>query len=35
MRVYCKSLVARLYEGFSTFLGLESCVNRLKDLGLI
>jgi len=26
--------VARLYEKFSTFLRLEICVNRLKDLGL-
>jgi hypothetical protein len=34
MRVYCKSLVARLYEKFSTFLRVEICVNRLKDLGL-
>lgn len=33
-RVYCKSLVARMYEKFSTFLRLEICVNRLKDLGL-
>jgi hypothetical protein len=34
LRVYCKSLVARLYEKFGTFLRLEICVNRLKDLGL-
>lgn len=34
MRVYGKSLVARLYEKFSTFLRVEICVNRLKDLGL-
>jgi hypothetical protein len=34
LRVYCKSLVARLYEKFSTFLRVEICVNRLKDLGL-
>jgi hypothetical protein len=34
MRVYCKSLVARMYEKFATFLRLEICVNRLKDLGL-
>lgn len=34
LRVYCKSLVARLYEKFSTFLRLEICVNRLKDLDL-
>jgi hypothetical protein len=34
LRVYCKSLVARLYEKFGTFLRLEICVNRLHDLGL-
>jgi hypothetical protein len=34
LRIYCKSLVARLYEKFSTFLRVEICVNRLKDLGL-
>jgi hypothetical protein len=34
LRIYCKSQVARLYEKFSTFLRLEICVNRLKDLGL-
>lgn len=34
LRVYCKSSMARLYEKFSTFLRLEICVNRLKDLGL-
>src|SRR5438132_816044 len=34
LRIYCKGLVARLYEKFSTFLRLEICVNRLKDLGL-
>jgi hypothetical protein len=34
LRIYCKSLVARMYEKFSTFLRLEICVNRLKDLGL-
>lgn len=33
-RVYCKSLVARMYEKFGTFLRVEVCVNRLKDLGL-
>jgi hypothetical protein len=32
--VYCKKLVARLYEKFGTFLRVEICVNRLKDLGL-
>lgn len=34
LRVYGKSLVARLYEKFGTFLRMEICVNRLKDLGL-
>ena len=34
LRVYCKSLVARMYEKFSTFPRLEICVNRVKDLGL-
>lgn len=34
LRIYCKSLLARMYEKFSTFLRLEICVNRLKDLGL-
>jgi len=34
LRIYCKSLVARMYEKFATFLRLEVCVNRLKDLGL-
>jgi hypothetical protein len=34
LRIYGKSLLARLYEKFSTFLRLEVCVNRLKDLGL-
>ena len=34
LRIYCKSLLARLYEKFATFLRLEVCVNRLKDLGL-
>lgn len=34
LRIYCKSLVARLYEKFGTFLRVEICVNRLKDLGL-
>ena len=34
LRVYCKSLVARMYEKFATFLRLEICVNRLKDLSL-
>ncbi len=33
-RIYCKSLVARMYEKFGTFLRVEVCVNRLKDLGL-
>jgi hypothetical protein len=34
LRIYGKSLVARLYETFSTFLRLEICVNRMKDLAL-
>lgn len=34
LRMYCKSLVARMYEKFATFLRVEVCVNRLKDLGL-
>src|SRR6266851_8707421 len=34
LRIYCKSLVARTYEKFGTFLRVEICVNRLKDLGL-
>jgi len=34
LRIYCKGLVARLYEKFSTFLRLEICVNRMHDLGL-
>jgi hypothetical protein len=34
LRIYCKSLLARMYEKFATFLRLEICVNRLKDLGL-
>jgi len=34
LRVYCKGLVARLYEKFPTFLRVEICVNRMKDLGL-
>ena len=34
LRVYGKSLVARMYEKFSTFLRVEICVNRLHDLGL-
>jgi len=34
LRIYGKSLVARLCEKFSTFLRLEICVNRLQDLGL-
>jgi hypothetical protein len=34
LRVYCKSLVARMYEKFGTFLRIEVCVNRLQDLGL-
>ena len=34
LRIYCKSLLARMYEKFATVLRLEVCVNRLKDLGL-
>lgn len=34
LRVYCKSLVGRMYEKFNTFLRVEICVNRLHDLGL-
>jgi len=34
MRIYCKNLLGRMYEKFSTFLRLEVCVNRMKDLGL-
>jgi hypothetical protein len=34
LRMYCKGLVARMYEKFATFLRIEICVNRLKDLGL-
>ena len=32
MRIYCKKLVGRMYEKFSTFLRVEVCVNRMKDL---
>jgi hypothetical protein len=34
MRIYCKNLVGRMYEKFSTFLRIEVCVNRMKDLRL-
>jgi len=34
MRIYCKKLVGRMDEKFSTFLRVEVCVNRMKDLGL-
>lgn len=34
LRIYCKSLVGRMYEKFSTFLRVEVCVNRMKALGL-
>jgi hypothetical protein len=34
LRIYCQTQVARLYEKFSTFLRMEICVNRLRDLGL-
>jgi hypothetical protein len=34
MRIYCNHLVGRRYEKFSTFLRVEVCVNRMKDLSL-
>ena len=34
LRAYAKNAVARMYEKFSTFLRVEICVNRMKDLGL-
>jgi hypothetical protein len=34
LRIYCNNLVGRMYEKFSTFLRVEVCVNRMKDLGL-
>src|ERR1700694_4391158 len=34
MRIYCTHLVGRIYEKFSTFMRVEVCVNRMKDLGL-
>ena len=34
LRIYCKNLLGRMYEKFSTFLRVEVCVNRMKDLGL-
>jgi hypothetical protein len=34
LRIYGKHLVGRLYEKFSTFLRVEVCVDRRKDLGL-
>jgi len=34
MRIYCQNLVGRMYEKFSTFLRIEVCVNRMKDLRL-
>jgi len=34
LRIYCKNLVGRMYEKFSTFLRVEVCVNRMRDLGL-
>lgn len=34
LRIYCRNLVGRMYEKFSTFLRVELCVNRMKDLGL-
>jgi hypothetical protein len=32
MRIYCNHLVGRMYEKFSTFMRVEVCVNRMKDL---
>src|SRR6266852_1730488 len=32
LRAYAKDAVARMYEKFSTFLRVELCVNRMKDL---
>jgi hypothetical protein len=34
LRAYAKDDVVRMYEKFLTFLRLELCVNRMKDLGL-
>ncbi len=34
LRIYCKNLVGRMYEKFSTFLRVEVCVNRMKGPGL-
>jgi hypothetical protein len=34
LRIYCRNLVGRMYEKFNTFLRVEVCVNRMKDLGL-
>jgi hypothetical protein len=34
LRVYCRGLVARMYEKCNTFLRVEICVNRVYDLGL-
>lgn len=34
MRAYCRKLVGRMYEKFSSFLRVEVCVNRMKDIGL-
>jgi hypothetical protein len=34
LRIYCQNLVGRMPEKFSTFLRVEVCVNRMKDLGL-
>jgi len=33
LRAYAKSAVARMYEKYSTFLRLEVCINKMKDLG--
>ncbi len=34
LRIYCKNVLGRIYEKFSTLLRIEVCVNRMKDLGL-
>jgi hypothetical protein len=35
LRIYCTSLVARMYEKFGTFLRIEVCVHRLQDVRLV
>src|SRR5207248_11338937 len=34
MRAYAEDAVARMYEKISTFVRVERCVNRMKDLRL-